>query len=112
MKVDLGINKIIYKPNIPFKGKLISLLDGKLEKFGKNLEKIYESDNELREFPYDTFLYRQDESLVADTRIDIKGALKDILTTKKLIDLDIHNPNTVITMLRINHETAKLNLAA
>lgn len=120
MKVDSIINTAIYKQNntniknnkgnITFKSKLISLLNGKLEKFGDQIVKIYEADKELREFPYDTFLYRQDESLIADTRINIKGIIKDILTTKQLIDLDIHSPNSVIPMLRLNHETANINM--
>ena len=98
------------KSNIAFKSKLISLLDGKLEKFGERLVKIYEADKELCEFPYDTFIYRQEESIVADTRIDIKGTIKDILTTKKLVDLDTHNLNPMLIMLRLNHETVNINI--
>lgn len=119
MKVNLAINKATYKQNnaynksnIAFGSKLISLLDGKLQKFGQKLVKAYEEDSDLANFPCDTFLYKENGSLIVDTKINVKDKIRDILTAKPLIDLDTRKIDPVMNMLHINHQTAAINMVA
>lgn len=100
------------KSNIQFQGKLIQLLPDKFEKLGKKLNEVYNKTSEFIDFPFDTFAYKEGDSLVVDTRIVYEGgAVKDVLAIKHLSDIDLKRDDALREMLRINQTTAKMLMA-
>lgn len=106
--IDQSKNNRSVKSNIQFQGKFTSLLTDRFEKLGKKLTEVYNKTSEFINFPCDTFAYKEGDSLVVDTRIIYNGRIRDVLSTKRLSDVDPKSEVALSEMFRINQTTAKM----
>lgn len=97
--------------DIQFKGKLTNCLTGKFEGLGEKLKEFYAKNKEFSDFPYDTFVYKEEDTLKMDTHILKNGTEKEIITVKKLSDITYKTLSPLIDMLYENQRTAKIRMA-
>lgn len=99
------------KSNINFKGHLLSYLPGKLKSFGKKFVDCFDMSEMVRTFPFDTYIYKKGDSLVMNTIIPSTGGkTRPIITKMPISNLDLHDNHSLVAMLTLNHDTAKLNM--
>lgn len=118
MKVNSSVTSSIQiykskknKSDISFKGHLISLLPGKLKIFGQKFVENFNNSDIVKDFPFDTYIYKKGESLVMNTIIHTtNGQIKPIITKMSISTISLKDNHSLSTMLFLNHDTAKINM--
>lgn len=99
--------------NIQFKGNLISFLPGKLEKLGKDFIDHFSTNKNVKDFPFDTVIFKKGQNIVMDTIITTpKGNFKEIITKMPLSFINSKDDAQLYNMWQQNHNTAALNMIA